>query len=366
MTKIELSRKGFIDALRIGGSMAGKAKATPILNYAKIAIKGNVIKITSYDTECAIAHKFFLSSGIEGDCTFVVSAKDLANALKSLRGEMVSLNIGDSFVEITHDNGTMSIPTMSADVFPVIQLEENAKSVTLSSRVLFDLVNRGKEFMSSDEFHPIMCGLYLYVKGGSVGVAATDTHKLYTESAELANVVDIDVNAVVQARAIAPLLDIINGTDVVDARFGERSIVFKTEDSMLSVVTHKGRFPHFASVLPKESSINCTIDKESLLDAVNRAILFANTTCLLKLTINGMSMAIDTDDFDTQKKAHEECMCQADVLDSFLVGVNGVKFRTVLGACAGDTVTLQMNAANRPILITEDSKQILLMPMLVE
>ena len=158
-----MNRKALIDALRIGGSMSGKSKAIAILDYAKVVIKGNVLKITSSDTECCIAHKMLMANSIEGEHTFVANPRDLSNALKSLKGDEVTVWINDSYLELKHAKGTMSIPTMSADEFPLPTLESDCTAVEFDSESLFRLLNRGKEFMSADELHPIMCGVYLFV-----------------------------------------------------------------------------------------------------------------------------------------------------------------------------------------------------------
>ena len=363
MTQIELNRKEFIEALRIGGSMSGKSKAIAILDYAKIAIKGNVVKITSTDTECCIAHKMFLNGAIEEECTFVVSPRDLSNALKSLKGDVVKINIGENYLEIKHSKGTMSIPTMPASEFPLPTLEDNMRKVSLDSEKLFNLINRGKEFMSADELHPIMCGIYLYVNNQGYGVASTDTHKLFAESVEHDAPMDIEANAVIQSRAIVPLLDIINGSTNVSVMFGERQIVFKTEMSMLSIVLPNGRYVNYNAVIPKSSTIECEIDKDEMLDAINRTMLFSNATGLLKLTISGMLLAIDSEDFDTQKRSYEECVCSANIPEKFIIGVNGTKLKTCLSAIRGEKVILKMNAENKPILMEEDNTTILLMPM---
>jgi DNA polymerase-3 subunit beta len=271
--------------------------------------------------------------------------------------------INDSYLELKHAKGTMSIPTMSADEFPLPTLESDCTAVEFDSESLFRLLNRGKEFMSADELHPIMCGVYLYVNNSEYGVASTDTHKLYTESVSMAS--DKEVSAIVPAKAIPVLLDVINGTDKVSISFGSRSIVVKSELSMVSITLPTGRFPNVNSVIPKESIIECEINKDELLDAINRTMLFANATGLLKMTISGMLLAIDSEDFDTQKRSYEECVCSANVPDKFMIGVNGAKLRTVLSACDSDKVTLRMNAENKPILVKEDSKTLLLMPMMM-
>lgn len=365
MTQIEINRKDLIEALRIGGSMSGKSKAIAILEYAKIAIKGNVVKITSTDTECCIAHKMFLNSVVEEECTFVVSPKDLSNALKSLKGDDVKLWIEDSCIEIKHANGTMAIPTMPASEFPLPTLEENMRKVAFDSEKLFNLINRGKEFMSTDELHPIMCGVYLYVNNQGYGVASTDTHKLFTESVEHDTPVDVEASAVIQARAIVPLLDVINGSANVNVMFGERQIVFRTETSMLSIVLPSGMYPRVSSVIPKSSIIECEINKDEVMDAINRALLFSNATGLLTLSIENMLLAISSEDFDTQKRSYEECICSSNVPEKFVIGVNGAKFKTCLSTMRGEKVMLKMNAENKPILMEEDNSTILLMPMMI-
>ena len=54
---IKVNRKTLLDALRIGGMVAGKCKTIPILDHCKVVVKGGKMVVTSNDTEITIAKK---------------------------------------------------------------------------------------------------------------------------------------------------------------------------------------------------------------------------------------------------------------------------------------------------------------------
>lgn len=364
MTEIKLNRKDFIEALRIGGSMSGKSKAIAILDYAKIVIKGNVLKITSSDTECCIAHKMVMGYSVEGEHSFVVNPRDLSNALKSLKGDDVVVWINDSYLELKHAKGTMAIPTMPANEFPLPTLESECTIVEFESERLFKLLNRGKDFMSADELHPIMCGVYLFVNNECYGVASTDTHKLYTESVPMVS--DKEVSAIVPAKAIPVLLDVINGTDKVSISFGSRSIVVKSDRSMVSVTLPTGAYPRYRNILPTTHTTEIRLSRAELIESLNRCKLFANSSGLAVFVMYFTSLAITTENYDLNKKAEETLLIDM-YGDDLKIGCHIGKLISCLDALESEFVKIRFNGNNKAMKFIDENnlnKTIILMPML--
>ena len=92
--KVTVVKKDFLNALLIGGSFAGRAKALPILDCVKIKFKRDCINIISSDSENAISKRAdFHTSDFEGD--ICVSYKSLIQYVKLLTGEFIEFVISD-------------------------------------------------------------------------------------------------------------------------------------------------------------------------------------------------------------------------------------------------------------------------------
>ena len=99
MTKT-VNRQGFIDTLKYGGSLAGKSKTMPMLDYARIIIKNDgSYSISSSDSEVGIIKNSVLKYA-EGDCSFCVQPKELADILSTIKDEELSFKLKERWVEI--------------------------------------------------------------------------------------------------------------------------------------------------------------------------------------------------------------------------------------------------------------------------
>ena len=52
--KITINRKSFLDALSVGGALAGKAKSIPILEQVLIRVADNTLTVVSSNSESQV------------------------------------------------------------------------------------------------------------------------------------------------------------------------------------------------------------------------------------------------------------------------------------------------------------------------
>lgn len=365
--KITFDRKNLLSALSVGGSMAGRMKTLPILDMAKFHVVGNSVVVSSFDGENAIM-KHFTAEETDGDGSFCISPRDLGNILRSLREDLISLEVNDLECTINHSKGTLVLPIDNADDFPTPVKEEPIYSLGVKCEMLYDWLKRAKDFVSNDKIRPVLTGVYMYIEDGEFGVASSDASKLFTDHIIIDDK-EAKVNSILSSNAINALLEMINGKDMVKISFCEKNVLFSTRDSKLSCRKIEGAFPRFKMIIPKDNPISVSITKDELVDSVGRANLSANEgSCLLKLNVseNG-KLSIDSENIGFQKKAHEECTCQLDG-GEISIGVKGVFLMTCLDAIDSDEVVMEMSSPKRPILIRDkenDNRDVIVMPIFI-
>lgn len=359
--KIRFSRKNFIDSLSIGGSMSGKSKTLPILDMSKITIKDKKATISSFDGEVAITMRSDIIDN-EGDIMFCINTKDLLSILKSLKDDEIELNIDNNLCLIVHSKGKMEIPISEGDDFPTPSKDDNEREVVLSSDILIDWVKKAKNFIEQNDIRPIMGGMYLYADGTQVGCAATNAHKLYCDYVDMTNNGDTTTNAVLTIKALDSLVGMISNSENVSILFSENNIAFKTSNAKLMCRKIDGRYPAFKTIIPKSSNINVEVDIEDLKDAINRAILMSGMSHLLKIKCEGINMHIESCDFDFGKKSNEDVTCSVDG-GEITFGVNGVFLLDCINSIDSNKAMISLIDASKAIILKEDTKTILLMPM---
>lgn len=359
--KVTINRKSFIDALGIGGSMSGKAKTLPILDMAKVTIKDKKAIISSFDGEVAITLRSDIVDS-EGDMVFCINTKDLLSILKSLKDEVLELDIANNVCVVLHSKGKMEVLVSDSEDFPTPNKDSESVGVSIESGVLASWVKKSKNFIEQSDIRPIMGGMYLYYGGNEVGCAATNAHKLYWDYKGVECGVEGTYDAVLTSKAMDALLGMLSGSDSVTIVFSDNNIAFKTSNAMLMCRKIEGKFPAFRTIIPNGGNISVEVDMEDLRDAINRAVLMSGMTHLLKITFSGFNMHIESCDFDFGKKSNEDVVCNVSG-GEITLGVNGEFLLNCLNALEGNKVVMTMQDSARPIVFREENTTVLQMPM---
>lgn len=365
---IIIERKQFLDGILIGGSMAGKAKTMPILEFVKCTLKGNSFVLSSYDTETAVTKRISVVENNEEDCSFCVSPKDLINILKNINDETVRLEISNMEMTIFHKKGKLVIPTHGAEEFPSPVLDSSALGCDVSSEKIYNWIKDASLFVAHDEIRAVLNGMFLYMVDGEIGVAATDGRKLYHDSDKCAYDGD-EIKCIITQKAFSAILQMINESETTNILIGETNIVFKTDDAKVCTRIVEGKYPNYKAIIPKSANSQAEVDKREVIDSVKRAIIASDSNvCLVKLHLSTMMMDIKANDDTFGKKAQESCTCSFSG-DEFTIGVQGQYLIDCLGVTSSNDITLNFIDATKPIVVkdeAEPNKVVVVMPMRVE
>jgi DNA polymerase-3 subunit beta len=358
-----INKKDFINALTIGGAMAGKNKTLPILDFAKVEVGSESLTVHSFNGETWVS-KSIKIDGTSAKGSFCINPSELVKALKTLAEEYVTFTLGGSVLVIEHIKGTMEMPIAEANAFPIAQVTEDGVSVNIIVDKLKEWISIASDFVAQDELRPVMNGMYLYAKDGALGVCATDAHKLWHDTMESECG---EFGVIIPSSSFKPLLSMLDGTNEISVVIGAKNISFNTSDSQLHCRLIEGNYPNFKAVIPTSSDIDVKVHKGELVDSVARVGLFANkTTALLKLLVTESTMGLEGSDVNFSRKANENVKVESNgTLD---IGVKGDFFSICLSHIVSDDVILKMNSGNKPIVFAdsvEPSKVILVMPMLI-
>ena len=357
-------KKDFINALTIGGAMAGKNKTLLILESAKVEVTTDTLSVHSFNGESWVTKQTKVESA-DTTFAFCINPNDLVKALKSLTEEVVTFVVEGNLLRIEHFKGTMEMPILPSEHFPSAQTTEEGVNISLNAEKLKEWLSIVPNFVADDELRPVMTGMYLYAKGGTLGVCATDAHKLFTDS--IAFECDSEFGVIVPSSAFRPLKDML-GANEIGVVIGTKNISFTTSDSALHCRLVEGAYPNFNAVIPRNNSVSVKVSKSELLDSVSRASLMANaTTSLLKLSVSDSAMDIEGSDIDLSKKAKDSVSVEKTGAD-VTIGVKAGFFATCLGAVDSEDVVLKMENSQRAIVFEDalnTNKVVLVMPMMI-
>ena len=368
MNKITVNRKEFINALSVGGAMAGKAKAMPILNYAKCAVKGDCIIMSSYDNDTAITKRLSGCQNDGGNITFCVDPKDVLTALKSMSDNDVTLNVDDVTMTIVHKRGELQVPTYDASEYPTLLTDDMGEFATVNGKDFLTMTKEAQLFISSDTVKMVLCGMYMRIENGTLHVAATDGRKLYSNSIDCVyNGTNGEMTGILRGGIVTSML---NAEGDIHICIGERNVYIKTFDTVICTRLIEGNYPNYKAIIPHNNSIVVTVDRNEIIEAARRVSIATDSgSNLLKIEIKGMTMTISGRDTVNNKKAKENYTCTVVGGGDITVGLSGVLLGEALNCIGASFATIAFADSTRPILVkdeVEPNKTIVLMPMRIE
>lgn len=368
--KIKVETKDFISALSVGGVMAGKVKAQHILDCVKISVKNGYILISSFDNECAVTKRTSIISADE-QAEFCVNPKDLITVLKTIRDEEIEICVAGASCDIEHSRGTLSLPVLSVEEFPIPAKDKDAKVVTVSAKRLFDIFKNAKNFTGVNEIRPVFMGGHIEIEGTNFYVAATDTRALFFDEFQIEKPVEDKIEAIVPNSAIIACLGIIGEEETVDISFGECNVVFRASDTKITCRKIIGKYPDVRAIFPKDANVEVVVDKYSLRNAIDRALLTADASAkILKISVlaENSEMGIQSEDVNFNKKCVETIHCDAvSCTDGdFMIGCKGKLIFDGINAVESDKVNFKFSSPQKAFLVSDEecpTKKIILMPV---
>lgn len=367
--KIEVTKKEFVKALAIGGSLAGNSKILPILDCVKIKAKNGSVTIVSSDNENAISKRLEEGVTTDGEFMFCVDMKDMMSYIKQIPTESIVITLDNGNVYVEHEKGSMSLPMVNADEFPVLKSEDSIVEVNIPVRYLAKWIKEGMRFVATDDLRPVMNGVYVYKKDGEIGCCASDGHSLYTDSYVTDEQIE-DFSFILNKTSFRGVLEAVSSSESVTVKAGSQNVKFVVDGCSVIARLTEGKYPNFRSVIPKESENTVTINKDELLEAIARASVGANrNTMLTKLSFNGSDLEVSCEDIDFNKKTKETIHVDGnDVV--MTIGFNSSILTKILNVVSTEKADIIMRNSSCAVLVkesdTESRKLFMIMPMMID
>jgi DNA polymerase-3 subunit beta len=211
--------------------------------------------------------------------------------------------------------------------------------------------------VSTDDFRPMMSGVYFQFRGDHVNAVATDSYRLVKatikrESSDFQS----ELNVIIPSRAIDLLrkvnnelwLSFVKSNDkITHLRFDIGDMVF------ISRIIDE-TFPAYEGVIPSEDISRAFVSKSDLVKSLKRVALFASsTTNQVKFLFEDNKLVLSGADDDLGTDASETINVEYEG-ENLEIGFN-VKYveeaLSHLDPKEDDTVYIQFSGANKPFLI---------------
>ena len=344
-----------------------------ILECILFETEDNQLKMTASDSETTLVAKLALDD-LQGGGRFAIKAATIINSLKELYEQPITLDVNEETFEVKmyYQNGKSSFVGQSADEYPLpMGIAEDVQSIELSSTILANGISRALFATADDELRPVMNGIYFDITEENITFVASDGHKLVRDRNNTVKSGQ-STSFILPKKPAKMLKDILTKTEG-DAviRFDDKNAEIKIDDYTLACRLIVGRYPNYNSVIPTDNPFHVTVDREAMIGALRRTMVFASTsTSLTKLSMENNNLTISTQDIDYSTAAEEHILCDY-TGNNMKIGFKGTFLLDILNTMESTNIILQLADPSRAGVIVPAEQEegedllMLLMPMML-
>jgi DNA polymerase-3 subunit beta len=277
-------------------SIAQKAitgKSTlPVLQGIYIKTLGNEIILTGSDIDLSIETK--INADVIENGSIVVDSRLFGDIIKKLPNDIIEITTSENnTLEIICQRSVFNLTHMSSDDFPNLpQINENM-ILSLSQRILKNMIKSTIFAIAQDETRPVLTGVLFEIKDKKLNLVALDGYRLALRNEIVDN--DNTLNAVIPGKTLSEVSKILEEEDkTVNITFTPNHILFNLGKTKVISRLLEGEFIKYNSIIPEEYNLKITAKKTNLLDCIERASLLAKegNTNLVKFEIEEDNLII--------------------------------------------------------------------------
>lgn len=350
--KITVDRKTFADALSEVAPFAPTKAPIAILKYARVTTKDTRMKIEANDTQNAMV-KYIKTEESDEDGTFLIDIAELNRFIQKVKGNTIEIDVDGTTVRVKHSKGSAEFATENADEFPTFRMpQDEAKELTILAEILSDAVQKGRNFVATEQIRPQLCAIYAYTEGNDFGYCATNTHKLINGVMPHNDPFPADLHFFIMPPVFPAIINACKGAETAKVHITDSHVQYTIGNTRIQTVQSKGNFPSFKRVIPQTWNMECAVDKSELMEALGRASLFCDVNECVKVDVTRMDMTISADNLDFGKSSCENVThngCDGEIK----IGVNVSYMQDCASVLQNGDVLLRMTDPSRPILFMQ-------------
>lgn len=285
-------------------------------------------------------------AAVEKGGSVTLPAKRFAEIVRELGDVDVGLSAEGEEIAIKAGKSKFKIVGIPTEEFPSLPKSDRASAFDVDAEKLGRMVDKVTFCTSRDETRPSLNGALWEFAADGMGMTATDGHRLATfrtagDFKSLAG-----KNMIVPPKALSHAVRIIaaESGDTVSVSVHENHVAFFIGETTINSRLLEGPFPNYRQVIPKDNDKELTVERDSLMSAVRRVAVLADTlTHQVRLTLSKakVELVVSTPDVG---EAREEIPGVFNS-DSMEVGYNANYLLDVLKHIDSDEVRFLLGTA---------------------
>ena len=264
----------------------------PILEGLLLEAGGGKLKITGTDLEIGI--ETLVNVDVVEPGRVVVSSKIFGEIIRKMPDADVEIYLKDSNVlNIKCEGSSFKLIGINSDDFPELPkiIKENAINITQKN--LKEMIRHTIFSVATEDLRPIITGMLFEIADGKATMVALDGFRMAVKWDEIKS--SINNKVVIPGKTMSEISKILEDSeDMVNIFFSKNQALFQIEDTVITTRLLEGEFINYKQIIPSAYKINVVTENHKLIDACERAALFArdSNSNMIKFEISDDKMII--------------------------------------------------------------------------
>lgn len=338
----------------------------PILSMVLVSAGDSGISFSATDLDISVTSR--VSGDVASAGSIAVPAKKIAEIVKSLSGDEVTMEAEGDKLTIRCGKSRFSVNGRSAEDFPKMPKQESSTEFDIQSPLLRKMIQKTIYAVSTDLTRPALCGVYWEVDRTGLIMVSTDGHRLAKVEArvDLKNVEKTDV--IVPPKALATFKAYSEQDELIKVGLGDNSVSIEMNDVSIYSRLLEGPFPSYQKVIPTGNSKALTVPRDELSAATKRVSILSDALThqvVFSLDRDKLTLHVTTQDLG-EAREELEAAWNEEPMD---IGYNAAYIQDILRTIDGDEISFKLDRPDNagmvmPVEEKGDLKQLcIVMPL---
>ncbi len=364
--KVVVQTAAMREALNLAGSTVAARTPKPVLQCVKFKAANNALTLLSTDLEVGCRYQV-TAVQVEDDGEALAPAGRIDGIVReSGDDEALTLQTEKQTLHVRGGGTHFKVFGYDPGEYPQVSDFQGEGDLKVSADVLGGMIEKTLFATAKAHSHYAISGVLWQAEGKKLKLIATDGHRLALVNGSSAGSVKQNLNAIVPTKMMGLLSRLIGaggGEETFEVKVQENQILVRTARAILVSSLVQGNFPKYQDVIPKQTSCKAEVNTAQFEHRLRQAALLTDEESRgVKFSFTPEQLTLSSRSPETGE-AEVTCPIKYDG-EAMDIAFNPAFLLDALRVAQADSVTLEMNASNKPALMRAGGDfQYVLMPV---
>ncbi len=264
------------------GTVSNKNTIASIEGVLLETIDGR-IRLSTYDMNKGV-RAMLDAVDIEREGRYIINAQRLWQTIRVMPDDELTIDVDENCgCTLTCGKASFSMFAMPGAEFPNLPELTTERGFEIGSALVKKMIARVMHSVAELDNRPMLCGCFFKIGENSLELVSCDGYTLSicrekTEIEKLGRDMEGDISFIIPGHALGEIMKILSDDDEARVRFNlsRKHAILRVDDIIFFTRTIESEYIDYNRMIPRENDIIMTVDKERMLDALERANIIAD------------------------------------------------------------------------------------------